>query len=79
MSGPTAEQLVRWKVFRAQMKKRRLDLGLTRAELGRRMNRSAEVVAYLEINERSMPNINTAMDWADALNGTFGVDWEDPE
>ena len=68
--------LLRWELFRNMMRKRRQDLGLTQGELSARMNRSQDFVSYLENNGRSMPEMATVMAWADALGGTFGVDWE---
>lgn len=74
--APSTEMLLRWELFRNMMRKRRQDLGLTQGELSARMNRSQDFVSYLENNGRSMPEMATVMAWADALGGTFGVDWE---
>lgn len=74
--APSPEMLVRWEVFRSMMRKRRISLGLTQGELSARMNRSQDFVSYLENNPRSIPEMVTVIAWADALGGTFGVDWE---
>jgi transcriptional regulator with XRE-family HTH domain len=60
--------LVRWEAFRAEMRKRRISLGLTQTEVAERMNRSQDYVSNLENNPRSIPNLTTVWLWMDALD-----------
>lgn len=67
---------VQWEVFRAEMRKRRLKLGLTQHQVAGRMGRSVDFVSLLENNGRSVPNLTTIWLWTEALDGTVKIDWE---
>ncbi|GLY08217.1 hypothetical protein Acsp01_85960 [Actinoplanes sp. NBRC 101535] len=73
MPAPSVEVLVRWEAFRAGMRRRRVERGLTQVALAARMGRSQDFVSYLESNSRSVPEMATVMLWADALGGQPGV------
>lgn len=75
MRNEDPEMLVRWEVFRSQMRKRRLEMGLTQHELSQRMDRSQDFVSILENSERSIPNLTTVWLWLDALELDFEVAW----
>jgi transcriptional regulator with XRE-family HTH domain len=62
--------VIRWEVFRTQMKQRRMKMGLTQVQLSERMGRSQDFVAVLE-NNTSMPNFGTLVQWLAALDGTL--------
>lgn len=68
------EIIIRYEAFRAAMRKRRMDLGLTQTQVAERMNRSQDYVAVLE-NNRSIPNLTTIWLWVDALEGTLAPDF----
>lgn len=76
MRNEDPEQLMRWELFRAQMRKRRLDLGLTQTEVAEAMGRSQDYVSVLENNPRSIPNLTTIWLWTEALGGLVHVTWE---
>jgi transcriptional regulator with XRE-family HTH domain len=65
-----------WELFRANMRKRRLDLGLTQGQVAARMNRSQDFVSVLENNGRSVPNLTTIWLWAEALDGEVTIQWD---
>lgn len=62
------EELLRWELMRTQLRKRRLDLGLTQTQVSEMMGRSQDFVSVLENNPRSIPNLTTLWLWCDALN-----------
>lgn len=57
---------LRWELFRAQLRKRRIDLHLTQKEVAVRMGRSQDYVSVLE-NNTAIPTLGTVWLWADAL------------
>lgn len=65
---------IRYQAFRAVMRKRRMDLGLTQVEVAMRMGRSQDYVAVLE-NNHSIPNLTTIWLWIDALEGELAPRW----
>lgn len=75
MRNEDPETLVRWNYFRAEMRRRREELGLSQRELSARINRSQDFIAVLENNDRSIPNLTTIWLWTDALNGDIGPHW----
>jgi transcriptional regulator with XRE-family HTH domain len=64
----TMEQRTKYEVFRAGMRRRRHDLGLTQVDVAERMGRSQDFVAVLE-NNASVPNLLTVFLWVQALDG----------
>lgn len=68
------EIIIRYEAFRAAMRKRRMDLGLTQTQVAERMGRSPDYVAVLE-NNRSIPNLVTIWLWTDALGGEMAPQW----
>lgn len=79
MRNETAQQLIRWESFRAQMRKRRLGLGLTQGQVSKRMGRSQDFVAILENSTRSIPNLTTVWLWIEALDGFMRIEWDSNE
>lgn len=72
------EIVVECEVIRAQLRKRRLDLGLTQVQVAQRMGRSQDFIAVCE-NHPSIPNLATLVLWVQALEGTVRVDWTHEE
>lgn len=68
------EIIIRYEAFRAAMRKRRMDLGMTQADVAERMGRSQDYVAVLE-NNRSIPNLVTVWLWVGALDGDLTPRW----
>lgn len=75
MSKPSLDHLVRWEAFRAQMRNRRLVLGLRQQDVADLMGRSQDYVSVLENNETSIPNMITLLTWVDALGGELTVNF----
>jgi transcriptional regulator with XRE-family HTH domain len=69
----TDHVIIEWETIRATMRRRRMDLGLTQAEVGHMMDRSQDYVSYLENNTRSAPTMLTVTLWMRALGGTLAV------
>lgn len=67
-----------WEAFRAQLRKRRLDLGLRQVDVAEMMGRSNDFVAVLE-NNKSFPNVATLLVWINALGGELVVDFPSPD
>lgn len=72
------ETRIWYEQFRAVMRKRRLDLGMTQHEASRNMGRSDDYVAVLE-NNGSTVNLVTAHLWVQALGGNLVPDFTPPE
>lgn len=68
------EITIQYEAFRAAMRKRRMDLGMTQADVAERMGRSQDYVAVLE-NNRSIPNLVTVWLWVSALDGDLTPQW----
>jgi predicted transcriptional regulator len=68
-----------WELFRNDMRKRRLDLGLTQHQVAERMDRSQDFVSVLENNPRSVPNLQTVWLWVSALDGRLTTVWDEEE
>jgi transcriptional regulator with XRE-family HTH domain len=65
---------VEWEAMRAALRRRRLDMGLTQADLSKAMGRSDDFVSVLE-NQSSNPNVATVMLWIGALGGSLVPEW----
>jgi predicted transcriptional regulator len=72
------EIVVECEVIRAQLRKRRLDLGLTQVQVAQRIGRSQDFIAVCE-NHTCIPNLATLVLWVSALEGTVKVDWTHEE
>ncbi len=59
--------LARWIVLRDQLRQRRLDLGLSQAQVAKRMDRRQDYVGALETRTKRIPNLATIWLWTDAL------------
>lgn len=72
-----SEVTVEWGTMRAQLRKRRVDLGLRQVDVAELMGRSNDFVAVLE-NNKSFPNVATLLVWINALGGELAVDFPSP-
>lgn len=69
------DDLIKWEAFRANMRRRRHQKGLTQTEVAERMGRSQDYVSNLENDPDSIPNLKTTWMWVEALDGTVEVNW----
>lgn len=77
MRNTDPSRLIQWELFRAQMRQRRLALGLTQTQLSEVMGRSQDFVSVLENNPESIPNLTTIWLWVESLGGTLTADWNE--
>lgn len=74
MRAPGHAELIRWEVMRSQLRKRRLDLGLTQIDVSEAMGRSEHFISVLENNPHSVPNLTTLWLWCDVLSMSVTLD-----
>jgi transcriptional regulator with XRE-family HTH domain len=60
------ETLAQWELLRAQLRRRRIDLGITQRELSALMGKRDDYVSYLE-NSRRSTNLHSLFKWCTAL------------